>query len=527
MRKSLGVLVVVAALAVQTFAARVPFTAKVQQFTGGATRAYVSVVLKSCTDASGNAVIARAAGYTPPETVLPTQNFPADAAGQVTTTVIPNADLTCGITTGQSHYQVEVWAGSPTDAVCSGTQTTGCRKRVFYDQYQISGSFELATAAPFNGTATPATPNAVLTNPAGSQTIVQPVGSTLAVQGGTVDLSQTTCIGCGTGGGGSSTTLKTNGVNNASQSTLNLQSGAGTTASNPSGANVQVDVNYGTSANTAAQGNDSRITGAAQKASNLGDLADAAASRSNLGLGTAATKNVPASGNAAAGEAVLGSDTRLSDARTPTAHASTHVSAGSDPLTLTESQITNLGTDLAAKEASANKNQANGYAGLNGSSKLTASQLPLPGASSLGGVQAKTCLSTDKISAIGTDGIPVCTADQTGAAGGGITTLNGSTQASQSFVDGAGVHVSTNTGTGAHTIALNFTFTTETPSGTVNGSNATFTLANAPVAGSLNLFINGFRLTQGSGYTLSGSTITYQAGYIPNSGDTHEATYRW
>jgi hypothetical protein len=61
----------------------------------------------------------------------------------------------------------------------------------------------------------------------------------------------------------------------------------------------------------------------------------------------------------------------------------------------------------------------------------------------------------------------------------------------------------------------------------VNGANATFTLANAPIAGSLNLFINGFRLTQGSGYTLSGSTITYQAGYIPNAGDTHEASYRY
>lgn len=40
--------------------------------------------------------------------------------------------------------------------------------------------------------------------------------------------------------------------------------------------------------------------------------------------GTAAAKNVPASGNAAAGEVVLGSDTRLADAREPVAH--THAS---------------------------------------------------------------------------------------------------------------------------------------------------------------------------------------------------------
>ncbi|MDP9267265.1 MAG: hypothetical protein M3P27_02935 [Acidobacteriota bacterium] len=55
--------------------------------------------------------------------------------------------------------------------------------------------------------------------------------------------------------------------------------------------------------------------------------------------GTAASKNVPASGNAAAGEVVKGNDTRLTDARTPTSH--------SHP----ESDVTNLTTDLAAKVA--------------------------------------------------------------------------------------------------------------------------------------------------------------------------------
>lgn len=50
------------------------------------------------------------------------------------------------------------------------------------------------------------------------------------------------------------------------------------------------------------------------------------------GLGTAATRNVPATGNAAASEAVLGSDTRLSNQRTPTAHASSHSTLGDDPI---------------------------------------------------------------------------------------------------------------------------------------------------------------------------------------------------
>jgi hypothetical protein len=57
-------------------------------------------------------------------------------------------------------------------------------------------------------------------------------------------------------------------------------------------------------------------------------------------LGTAAALNVPASGDAAAGEVVKGTDTRLSDARTPTAH--TH------PI----SDVTGLQTALDAKAAS-------------------------------------------------------------------------------------------------------------------------------------------------------------------------------
>jgi hypothetical protein len=68
-------------------------------------------------------------------------------------------------------------------------------------------------------------------------------------------------------------------------------------------------------------------------------------------------------------------------------------------------------------EDTANKNATNGYAGLT-SGKLAASQLPNPSASALGGVRSLTCSGTDKLSAIGTDGIPVCSADQTSGGGG-------------------------------------------------------------------------------------------------------------
>ncbi|MER6778486.1 MULTISPECIES: hypothetical protein [unclassified Streptomyces] len=69
--------------------------------------------------------------------------------------------------------------------------------------------------------------------------------------------------------------------------------------------------------------------GALLRTNNLSDLNSAPAARSNLGLGGAATQNV----GTTAGTVASGDDSRLSNARTPTAHASTHASAGSDPVT--------------------------------------------------------------------------------------------------------------------------------------------------------------------------------------------------
>lgn len=59
-------------------------------------------------------------------------------------------------------------------------------------------------------------------------------------------------------------------------------------------------------------------------------------------------------------------------------------------------------------------------------------------------------------------------------------------------------------------IAASNMVTGEVPSGTVNGSNVTFTLANTPNGG-LMLFKNGVLMQSGSGndYALSGSTITF------------------
>jgi hypothetical protein len=67
----------------------------------------------------------------------------------------------------------------------------------------------------------------------------------------------------------------------------------------------------------------------------------------------------------------------------------------------------------------------------------------------------------------------------------------------------------------------------EVPSGTVNGTNDTFTLANTPNAAGIVLSVNGLKLKVGSGndYTLSGDTITFLSGAIPQSGDQISAEY--
>ncbi len=73
-----------------------------------------------------------------------------------------------------------------------------------------------------------------------------------------------------------------------------------------------------------------------------------------------------------AGTACEGNDARLSNARTPTAHAASHAAGGGDDLTLTEAQITGLVSDLAAKA----------LAGAVGSSGITMSTARLLGRTS-------------------------------------------------------------------------------------------------------------------------------------------------
>jgi len=66
----------------------------------------------------------------------------------------------------------------------------------------------------------------------------------------------------------------------------------------------------------------------------------------------------------------------------------------------------------------------------------------------------------------------------------------------------------------------------EIPTGLINGSNVTFTLANTPILGSEHLYRNGILQEEGAGndYTISGATITYLT--APLTGDKLRVTYR-
>lgn len=85
-------------------------------------------------------------------------------------------------------------------------------------------------------------------------------------------------------------------------------------------------------------------------------------------------------------------------------------------------------------------------------------------------------------------------------------------------------------GTGSVTLATGIVraanvVTRETPSGSVNGSNTAFVLANTPIAGSESVYLNGILQDPGAGndYTISGGTVTFAD--APTVGDKVRVSY--
>lgn len=63
----------------------------------------------------------------------------------------------------------------------------------------------------------------------------------------------------------------------------------------------------------------------------------------------AANRTLAVAFGTSSSEACVGNDARLSDARTPTSHASSHAAAGSDAITISQSQVSGLPAALAGK----------------------------------------------------------------------------------------------------------------------------------------------------------------------------------
>lgn len=67
----------------------------------------------------------------------------------------------------------------------------------------------------------------------------------------------------------------------------------------------------------------------------------------------------------------------------------------------------------------------------------------------------------------------------------------------------------------------------EAPTGTINGINDTFTLANTPTGG-IFLYVSSIsKCWSGVTYNLTGATIVFTAGNIPQTGDLISATYTY
>jgi hypothetical protein len=111
--------------------------------------------------------------------------------------------------------------------------------------------------------------------------------------------------------------------------------------------------------------------------------------------------------------------------------------------------------------------------------------------------------------------------------GGGVRSIAALTSATVTLIaagSAAGTWDPGSTATPTGLTTSNFVVR-ETPSGSVNGSNVTFTLANTPTSGTEQVFLNGILQEPGAGndYTISSGTLTYLT--APLSGDKIRVTY--
>ena len=123
----------------------------------------------------------------------------------------------------------------------------------------------------------------------------------------------------------------------------------------------------------------------------------------------------------------------------------------------TDGQIPNdIAIDLATLATTATTaNAGDSATAFFSTGTLETGLLPLPTASTIGAIKSLTCSGTDKLSAIGTDGLPVCSTDQTGGAGGDAITVNTTAVVDPDFIDSTTISVDENLVPTPDTIAWN------------------------------------------------------------------------
>jgi len=231
---------------------------------------------------------------------------------------------------------------------------------------------------------------------------------------GTVSAAAATTTGMLTGNQITSTTGQIfAGTNNA----LLLRSYVPSDASSPFTANI-IDTNL-TMTNAGSKllaiNNGSFLKSYFDKDGNFsGNAASATTAADSAKLGGTAAASYLLSSTAASTYAPIASPTFTGTVTAPTfsgalsGNASTASALAANPADCTGNNFS-LGIDATGAAQCAQP----AFSNLSGS--IAATQIIAPTTTTFGGVKAKTCTGSDKVSAIGADGVPVCTADQGGS----------------------------------------------------------------------------------------------------------------